>query len=368
MTLPVLPSAFFLPISMALNASIFIADISGYTEFLSSTELEHSSHIINELLKVLVESNTTDLTLAEIEGDALLFYRTGEPLPFGEMTHQVVVMFSNFHTRLKIIERDSICQCGACQTASNLSLKFVVHYGAIQEIRISNFVKASGIDMIIAHRLMKNSVPSQEYVLATDKYLDEVSNQENTGDLKWENSSEEYPTVGTIPFQYALLDAVLKSIPPIPGREQAFVSLDERSVQINIASPMMNVYQIIIDYNGRHRWIEGLRGGHGEQPIDRLSATHFCYFDDFTVEIVPAERLITDQSIRYVEEFAIPPQGIRGMSEFLLENRGSEDTSLTVRVGAQEGTALPQEAADAVLAQQKANIEHLKEFCEMNRG
>jgi len=109
---------------MALNASIFIADISGYTEFLSSTELEHSSHIINELLKVLVESNTTDLTLAEIEGDALLFYRTGEPLSFDEMTHQVIVMFSNFHTRLKIIERDSICQCGACQTASNLSDRF----------------------------------------------------------------------------------------------------------------------------------------------------------------------------------------------------------------------------------------------------
>ena len=58
---------------MALSAPIFIADISGYTEFLSCTELAHSSHIINALLKVLVESNTTHLTLAEIEGDALLF-------------------------------------------------------------------------------------------------------------------------------------------------------------------------------------------------------------------------------------------------------------------------------------------------------
>lgn len=221
---------------MALNASIFIADISGYTGFLSRTELEHSSHIINELLKVLVESNTTNLTPAEIEGDALLFYRTGEPLPFGEMTHQVVVMVSNFHTRLKIIECDSNCRCGACQTASNLSLKFVVYYGAIQEIRISNCVKASGIDMIIAQRLMKNSVPSQEYVLATEKYLEAVSNRATTPDLKWQISSAEYPAVGTIAFHYALLDAVLDSIPPVPGREQALVSLDERSVHIDIAS------------------------------------------------------------------------------------------------------------------------------------
>ena len=352
---------------MALNASIFIADISGYTEFLSSTELEHSSHIINELLKVLVDSNTTDLTLAEIEGDALLFYRTGEPLPFGEMAHQVVVMFSNFHTRLKIIERDSICQCGACQTASNLSLKFVVHYGAIQEIRISNFVKASGIDMIIAHRLMKNSVPSNEYVLATDKYLNEVSNRAKTPDLRWETSSEVYPTVGTIPFQYALLDAVLDSIPPIPGREQAVVNLDERSVQIDIASPMMDVYQTMIDYNGRHHWIEGLRGGKGEQPIDRLNAKHFCYFDDLTVELVPVERLITDHSIRYVEEFAVTAQGMRGINEFLFESRSPEETHLAVQVGALEGTVLPQQVADAVLAQQKENMEHLKEFCEKDR-
>ena len=353
---------------MALNASIFIADISGYTEFLSSTELEHSSHIINELLKVLVESNTTDLTLAEIEGDALLFYRTGEPLSFDEMTHQVIVMFSNFHTRLKIIERDSICQCGACQTASNLSLKFVVHYGAIQEIRISNFVKASGIDMIIAHRLMKNNVPSREYVLATAKYLNACAEQTSTPDLKWETSSEEYPTVGKIPFQYALLDSVLDSLPPIPDRDQAIVSLDERSVQVDVASPMMDVYQTLIDYNGRHLWIEGLRGGQGEQAIDRLHAKHFCYFDDFTVELVPVESLITDNSIRYVEELAVPAQGIEGTNEFLLESRGTAETRLTVRVGGRDGAVLPQEAAEAILAAHKGNMEHLKEFCEKDRG
>ena len=138
---------------MAVDASIFIPDISGYTEFVSRTELEHSSHIINELLEVLVGSNCTNLTLREIEGDALLFYRTGVPLSLSEMTQQAITMFTNFHNHLKIIERDSICQCGACQTASNLSLEFVLHYGPIQEMRIGNFVKASGIDMIIAHRL-----------------------------------------------------------------------------------------------------------------------------------------------------------------------------------------------------------------------
>ncbi len=352
---------------MALNASIFIPDISGYTEFLSRTELEHSSHIINELLKVIVDSNSTDLNLAEIEGDALLFYRAGEPLPFDEMTRQAVAMFSNFHTRLKIIERDSICQCGACQTASNLSLKFIMHYGAIQEIRISNFVKASGIDMIIAHRLLKNNLPSQEYVLATAKYLDAVTDRTSAPDLRWESSSEEYPTVGTIPFQYALLDAVRNSIPPVPDRQQAVVNLGERSIQIDVASPMMDVYQTMIDFDGRHRWIEGLRGGKGEEAIDRLNAKHFCYFDEITLEIVPVDREITADSIRYVEEFAITEQGIKGITEFSLERLGPGECRLTGKVGAREGTALPQEATDAVLAQMKGNFERLKEFCEKDK-
>jgi hypothetical protein len=66
---------------MTENATIFIPDISGYTDFMSTTELEHSSHIINELLDLLVQSNATACTLAEVEGDALLFYRKGEPIP-----------------------------------------------------------------------------------------------------------------------------------------------------------------------------------------------------------------------------------------------------------------------------------------------
>lgn len=351
---------------MALNASIFIADISGYTEFLSSTELEHSSHIINELLKVLVESNTTDLTLAEIEGDALLFYRTGEPLSFDQMTHQAVVMFSNFHMRLKIIERDSICQCGACQTASNLSLKFVAHYGAIQEIRISNFVKASGMDMIVAHRLMKNNIASREYILATSKYLDAVADKTTTHELNWEHASEEYPTVGTVPFQYAGLESVRDSVPPAPERDQAAVNLDERSIQLDIASPMSHLYQTLVDFEKRHFWVEGLRDGHGEQPIDRLDTKHLCIFDDVTIGIVPTDREITEDSIRYAEEFTIEDQGVTGITEYGFERLEPAKTRLCCRVGETAGTVLPKAVADAMLAKMKNNLELFKEYCEQD--
>jgi hypothetical protein len=353
---------------MALDASIFIPDISGYTEFVTRTELEHSSHIINELLEVLVESNFTELTLGEIEGDALLFYRTGAPLPFDEMTRQAVTMFTDFHSRLKIIERDSICQCGACQTASNLSLKFVVHYGAIQEMRIANFVKASGIDMIIAHRLLKNSLPSDEYVLATANYLEAATDRTTTFNLSWTSASEDYGPVGTIPFQYALLDAIRESLPPAPSRQQAEVRLADNSVQIEFDSPMIDVYQTLIDFNGRKLWIEGLRSGDGEQPVDRLNAKHFCYFDDYTVQIVPLDRIISEDSIRYVEEFSIPERGLKGITEFIFEKLGPRRTRLTGRVGSQQRAKLPADTAQGVLAQTKDNLERMKELLEKGTG
>ena len=56
---------------MLKNATIIIPDISGYTDFLTKTELEHSSHIINELLDLLVDCNNIELgdNILEVEMD-----------------------------------------------------------------------------------------------------------------------------------------------------------------------------------------------------------------------------------------------------------------------------------------------------------
>ena len=56
---------------MLKNATIIIPDISGYTDFLTKTELEHSSHIINELIDLLVDCNNIELgnNILEVEMD-----------------------------------------------------------------------------------------------------------------------------------------------------------------------------------------------------------------------------------------------------------------------------------------------------------
>ena len=67
-----------------------------------------------------------------------------------------------------VIERITVWRCGACQSAGNLTLKFIAHLGSIKEVKVAQFVKAAGVDMIFAHRLLKNDVDSDEYVLITE--------------------------------------------------------------------------------------------------------------------------------------------------------------------------------------------------------
>ena len=344
-------------------ATILIPDISGYTEFLSKTELDHSSHIINELLELLVESNRTDFTLSEIEGDALLYYRKGQAVAFDGITRQCLEMFNNFHSQLKLIERDSICQCGACQSASNLTLKFIIHYGAIKEIKVANFSKASGLDMIIAHRLLKNSIGSSEYILATNNYLDRVQKNDSMA-FTWQSSSEEYDAIGKLEFQYALLDKIKDSIPDPPPKVEPDIVLGNESTEIDIAASIMKVYKLLIDLDNRKGWVPGLKGGEGEIPIDRLGAKHKCIFEEGIVEVVPEKNEVNEEEIRYVESNYEVEMGLKYFVDCLLTRKGENLTRLLMKIGSERGQELPAKAAEMVWQVWRDCVDNFKVFCE----
>lgn len=46
---------------------------------MNSTEVSHSQHVISELLELIIDSDELGLTVSEVEGDAVMFYKTGEP-------------------------------------------------------------------------------------------------------------------------------------------------------------------------------------------------------------------------------------------------------------------------------------------------
>src|SRR6266487_2455396 len=150
---------------------LFIPDISGFTRFVNEVEIDHSRFIIQQLLEVLIKANDFGLEISEIEGDAILFYKFGEPQKLESLYKQVEKMFRAFHQYLIDYDNRKICQCKACISAIDLSLKVITHYGEFTPLSVQRFNKLIGKDVIVAHQLLKNDIAQYEYWLVTKELL-----------------------------------------------------------------------------------------------------------------------------------------------------------------------------------------------------
>ena len=158
---------------------LFVPDISGFTKFVNETAVSHSRHIISELLEKLIDANELGLEVSEVEGDAILFYRLGEPPAAEAFFAQVQRMFVAFHSHLRLYETQRICRCGACSTAGALTLKIVAHHGTLSLNRVKEHVKLFGRDVIAAHRLLKNDIAQHEYAPFTHAPFAELDKNGN---------------------------------------------------------------------------------------------------------------------------------------------------------------------------------------------
>jgi hypothetical protein len=82
--------------------------------------------------------------------------------------------FVAFHRRLRDMQAVTTCPCSACANIGVLKLKFVVHHGKFSRQRLGTVEQLHGTDVIVAHRLLKNSVPSKEYLLVTEAVLERL--------------------------------------------------------------------------------------------------------------------------------------------------------------------------------------------------
>ena len=159
---------------MQKKGFIFIPDISGFTHFVNSVELDHNRHIIKELLETIIDANEMDLKISEIEGDAIVFYQLGE-IPDLEIVYaQVETMFLTFHMHLLLYKRSRTFYCNAFTIAINLSLKIISFYGEFTEYNVGDFKKLIGKDVIIVHQLLKNDIMNHEYWLISSSLSEKL--------------------------------------------------------------------------------------------------------------------------------------------------------------------------------------------------
>src|SRR6478736_3579652 len=162
------------------EAFLFIPDISGFTKFINHTNIHSSKTIIRNLLEAILDSNILNLKVAEIQGDAIVFYSLGTPPSLTKLEAQTKRTFYDFQKELIRLNATT-----NSQDLLDLSLKIIVHYGLVSTTNIKGTAKLLGSDIILAHRILKNNIKEDEYLLMTDKYLQSQAPQMIEKSFRW---------------------------------------------------------------------------------------------------------------------------------------------------------------------------------------
>ncbi|MGB3143090.1 MAG: DUF2652 domain-containing protein [Maribacter sp.] len=183
-----------------------IPDISGFTEFMSETDFELSSKVIPALLNQIIYTNEIGLKVSEIEGDAVLFFKTGEMPSLKKLVEQCQKFYTEFYKELEELRKKYKTTDGADKIPEILGLKIILHYGKeVALTKVGNSIKLFGEDLIVAHRLLKNKIRMDEYLLITEGLTDHYKQKDLDEHFEWATLKEnftEYDHVGKIKYYY----------------------------------------------------------------------------------------------------------------------------------------------------------------------
>ena len=275
---------------------------------------------------MIIDSDTLGLTLAEIEGDAVLFYKSGE-LPNPEaLLEQAKTMFVNFHNHLKIYEQRRICHCGACRTAAKLSLKFVAHSGDVEFIQVKDFNKPYGSDVILVHRLLKNDIQDDEYLLLTNSFDAKLNQTELDRSADWAfilEGESSYESIGAVPFDYVPLNTLhqFTVTPPKPNTYKKSENAVREHIWIDAHRD--DVFELLSNLDHRHMWNKSVdRLEYDKDRINRVGTRHKCVIGGHELNFTTITNHFGDDKLVYGEKLDNHPLVDDFTSYSIVESNG----------------------------------------------
>jgi hypothetical protein len=189
------------------RALLLIADIGGYTRFLKvhAINLAHAHDMVTQLLEAVIDGAASPLKLAKLEGDAAFFYAPLSEDSRLEVASLVSAIRAGFERRKQQLSIDRTCTCEGCTQVEQLTLKFVVHQGEVAFQRVKRSNELGGVDVIVVHRMLKNSVPLREYVLMTETLARQLAPEVRE---RSESIQEELEGLGRYSLRYVALEAL----------------------------------------------------------------------------------------------------------------------------------------------------------------
>ncbi len=222
---------------MAERGYLVIADITGYTAFLSGSELDHAEDSLKDLLGLLIDQTKPPLVISRLEGDAVISYSPEASFLQGQTLVEIIentyVRFREARQRMRL---NTTCTCNACQNIPNLDLKFFVHHGTYVLQNMANYTELVGNDVNVAHRLLKNQIKEQTGIVAyaafTEAAVDALGIREFV--VEMQEYVEEFPDVGEVKLYVENLEPIWQRE---SRRRRVFVDPEEAFFATEIEIP-----------------------------------------------------------------------------------------------------------------------------------
>ncbi|NNE63683.1 MAG: DUF2652 domain-containing protein [Gammaproteobacteria bacterium] len=168
----------------------------------------HAQFVVEQLLDVIITAALPSLSPTRVGGDSVMFYAVSERdnpesgTSGPDVATAVHEMVASFYRKRAELLAGNLCPCEACKHIPGLEIKMVVHRGDIMRYRLRGLEDLSGMAVIEAHRLLKNSVGGEHYVLVTEAAAEDVR-------LRWklepDRHRESYEGIGEMRCDLYLL-------------------------------------------------------------------------------------------------------------------------------------------------------------------
>ena len=120
-----------------------------------------------------------------------------------EVSQKLDRFFEAFIARTGAVIESTPCPCAICRNSNQLGLKIIVHVGEAVFHEIAGRSQVSGPDVILAHRLLKNSIEGNEYLLLSDAAFEQMG-EHLAG--PFDSHEESYEGFGRVPVRVRSLE------------------------------------------------------------------------------------------------------------------------------------------------------------------
>ncbi len=288
---------------------LLIADITGYTMYLSQSELDHAQEILSALLELLLDHTRPPLIVSRTAGDAVISYGLADHFVQGQTFVEMIEnTYIAYRRAIEQMVHNNNCQCRACRNIASLDLKFFVHYGAFALQHITDHEELVGSDVNLIHRLLKNHVTEQAGLRAYTLYTGAALRQLGIEDMRAVliPHSETYDYLGEV-------QVWLQDMQPVWVKKQAEqrITIPPDQVLARESVDLATPPELAWDYLIQPEFRKTLMGADRNEVIQRAhgriapGSAYHCYhgkmvLQQMILEWQNIERIVTQDKMPYI--------------------------------------------------------------------